>query len=32
MSLFDDAVGLHVGKNLFAGNQIANASTAIALG
>ena len=32
MSLFDDALGLHVGTNLFAGNRIANASTAIALG
>jgi len=32
ISLFDDALGLHVGDNVFAGNQVANAPTAIALG
>mgnify|MGYP001233646677 CR=1 FL=1 len=32
INLFDDALGLHVGQNLYAGNQIANASTAVALG
>jgi hypothetical protein len=32
INLYDDALGLHVGGNDFAGNQIVNSSTAIALG
>ena len=32
IGLFDDALGLHVGRNVFTGNQITNASTAVALG
>ena len=32
INLFDDANGLHVGSNIFAGNWIAGASTAVALG
>jgi hypothetical protein len=32
MNVFDDALGLQAGSNRFAGNTIAGASTAIALG
>jgi hypothetical protein len=31
ISLFDDALGLDVGHNPFAGSEITNASTAVAL-
>lgn len=30
--LFDDSSGLHVGTNLFTGNRVSNAATAISLG
>ena len=32
MNVFDDAEGLHIGGNLFRGNRISNAATAIRLG
>lgn len=32
INLYDDASGLHAGSNRFAGNQIVNCGTAIALG
>jgi len=32
INLYDDANGLHIGGNLFAGNWVSGASTAIALG
>jgi hypothetical protein len=32
INLYDDALGLHAGSNNFAGNQIVNCQTAIALG
>jgi hypothetical protein len=31
IQLFDDASGLHVGSNLFTGNRVSNAATAISL-
>jgi hypothetical protein len=32
IQLFDDASGLHVGSNMFTGNRVSNAATAISLG
>jgi hypothetical protein len=32
VSLYDDAAGLHVGKNTFSGNKMMHCATAIALG